>query len=58
MRERKDALDVSAIEGFESLTQSLDVRLRHRLPRQPDGFEGLAAITVAVHASDLSVAER
>src|SRR5215204_6534617 len=35
------------IEDVKSLADELDVLLRHRLPRQPGGFEGLGAIPVA-----------
>ena len=42
--EPQHAVDVASGEGIEGVAHDLHVLLRHRLLRQPGGFEGLALL--------------
>src|SRR3954454_18149716 len=50
-------LDVTAVPGLERAMHGLRVLLRHRLAREPHGFEGFGFGGIAAAASDLAVLE-
>src|SRR5438477_2042524 len=54
--ERDHAPDVAPTERIHDLNCQLHVRLRHRLPGQPRGLEGLLPVAVNIDAADLAVA--
>src|SRR2546423_522410 len=49
-------LDVPAVGRVSCALEGIDVLLRHRLLRQPGGFEGFLPVEVVVDPDDLSVA--
>ena len=52
-----ERLSVSAISRFECAFERVDVLLRHRLLRQPGGFEGLVLAGVGVAGEHQSVSD-
>src|SRR5215218_1707548 len=50
--------EAARIAGAEDPPHDLHVLLRHRLLREPGGFEGLLAVVEQLHLSDLAVGER
>src|SRR3954471_15992899 len=55
---RKDADDVAVVEGFVSPAHNLHVLLRHRLLREPHGFEGLVPGEVLLYPGDQTFVQR
>ena len=53
----EDAFDVMAVPCVEHPAHDLHVLLRHRLLRQPGGFEGFRPCGVVAHAHRLAVPE-
>src|SRR5436190_2224067 len=53
-----ESLGVTSVERFYCRPHDLHVLLRHRLLREPHGFEGLSVVPEELHAEHLSLPER
>ena len=56
-QESQPGVQVASVEGIDRFTCKLDVLLRHRLLRQPGGFEGVGSLVEGAHLGDQSVSE-